>query len=324
MIWFIVFLFSLIVFAYVSVPLWSKTPLAENGLPMTGHEVSDYRDELLKIEADISSGDGDITTLTSQKRHLEKRLLASATQPSPALSESKNSWLVGIFVALIVSTFGLYLLLGSPALTHSTDTTPSSLSVPQALSQSSAESVPHENNASMDDLIAGLEKKLSDNNENPQQWGLYARSLMTVNRFEEAFLAYERTLELTDNNPNIAAELESARAFAAQQRGMQPPAQQAKIPPLTQPGPSAEDIEAAKEMTDADRAAMIQGMVDGLSERLSDKPDDPNGWVRLLRARQVLGQTEIAAKEITDMKKHYAADPDLAALILQRSGYPVQ
>lgn len=38
-------------------------------------------------------------------------------------------------------------------------------------------------------------------------------------------------------------------------------------------------------------AAAIRGMVEGLAERLQAAPDDPQGWVRLVRAWSVLGET---------------------------------
>ncbi len=38
-------------------------------------------------------------------------------------------------------------------------------------------------------------------------------------------------------------------------------------------------------------AAAIRGMVEGLAKRLEAEPDDPQGWVRLVRAWSVLGET---------------------------------
>jgi cytochrome c-type biogenesis protein CcmH len=42
----------------------------------------------------------------------------------------------------------------------------------------------------------------------------------------------------------------------------------------------------------ADMQGMIRGMVDGLAARLAANPDDPDGWVRLVRAYAVLGEAE--------------------------------
>ena len=62
------------------------------------------------------------------------------------------------------------------------------------------------------------------------------------------------------------------------------------------PGPSRADVEAAKEMTPEERDLMIRSMVQRLADRLKDNPDDGEGWARLARAYQVLGETEKAAE----------------------------
>jgi cytochrome c-type biogenesis protein CcmH len=59
-------------------------------------------------------------------------------------------------------------------------------------------------------------------------------------------------------------------------------------------GPSREQIDAAQNMTATDRQAMIRTMVDGLAEKLKDNPDDIAGWLRLGRARTVLGDKDAA------------------------------
>ena len=56
------------------------------------------------------------------------------------------------------------------------------------------------------------------------------------------------------------------------------------------PGPDAETMAAAAEMSDEDRAAMIEGMVEGLAARLAEEPGDAAGWQRLARAYEVLGR----------------------------------
>lgn len=61
------------------------------------------------------------------------------------------------------------------------------------------------------------------------------------------------------------------------------------------PGPSAPDLAAAEQIAPADRAAMIEGMVDGLAERLQAEPDDVEGWLRLIRSYVVLGRPNDAS-----------------------------
>ena len=68
-----------------------------------------------------------------------------------------------------------------------------------------------------------------------------------------------------------------------------------ELPPLAEgPGPSAEDIEAAQEMTAEDREEMIRGMVAGLSDRLATEGGTAEEWARLIGAYGVLGETDQA------------------------------
>lgn len=60
------------------------------------------------------------------------------------------------------------------------------------------------------------------------------------------------------------------------------------------PGPNADDIAAAAEMSAEDRGAMVQSMVARLAARLEDEPDDLEGWLRLANAYRVLGNTDAA------------------------------
>lgn len=76
---------------------------------------------------------------------------------------------------------------------------------------------------------------------------------------------------------------------AAQAAGIEP---DSVVPPpaaaTKPPGPDAGDMAAAQSMTPEDRAAMIEGMVTKLADRLKDEPDDLEGWMRLGRAYTVL------------------------------------
>ncbi|UWQ95515.1 c-type cytochrome biogenesis protein CcmI [Rhodobacteraceae bacterium M385] len=60
------------------------------------------------------------------------------------------------------------------------------------------------------------------------------------------------------------------------------------------PGPNADDIAAAAQMSAEDRAEMVQSMVARLAARLEDEPDDLEGWLRLANAYNVLGDLDAA------------------------------
>lgn len=59
---------------------------------------------------------------------------------------------------------------------------------------------------------------------------------------------------------------------------------------------------------DAQMAA-IRGMVDGLAARLEAQPDDPEGWVRLVRSYAVLGETQRRDAALARARARFAADP---------------
>jgi len=89
------------------------------------------------------------------------------------------------------------------------------------------------------------------------------------------------------------------------------------LKPMQPPrGPTAEQIQAAQEMTPEERAEMILAMVDGLAARLEDNPQDEQSWTRLIRARTVLGQEEKLAADKARVKEIFKDDPDAIARIL--------
>ncbi len=74
--------------------------------------------------------------------------------------------------------------------------------------------------------------------------------------------------------------------------------------------PSSEDIKAAGEMSAEDRGAMIQNMVTGLAERLSEKGGTLQEWMRLIRAYNVLGKKDQALKALKDAKENLKSNAD--------------
>ena len=56
---------------------------------------------------------------------------------------------------------------------------------------------------------------------------------------------------------------------------------------------------------------MIRGMVAGLAGRLADKPDDPAGWVRLVRSYAVLGDVARRDKALASARGRFAGRIDV-------------
>ena len=74
------------------------------------------------------------------------------------------------------------------------------------------------------------------------------------------------------------------------------------------PTPTAEQVQAVQALPQQDQQAMIRGMVDSLAAKLKANPKDPAGWVRLMRARLVLGDRAAATTAKRDALAALAGD----------------
>ena len=84
-----------------------------------------------------------------------------------------------------------------------------------------------------------------------------------------------------------------------------------ELPPLpVKRGPTQDDIEAAGRMTSEEQQAMIEGMVEGLAERLSSEGGPPEDWAKLLRALSVLGRALDALEIYKEAQVVFADHPD--------------
>ncbi|MEQ8480002.1 MAG: c-type cytochrome biogenesis protein CcmI [Hoeflea sp.] len=63
-------------------------------------------------------------------------------------------------------------------------------------------------------------------------------------------------------------------------------------------GPTQADIAAAAALSNEERGDMIRGMVASLDARLSENPDNLEGWLRLVRSYAVLGDVPAAASAL--------------------------
>lgn len=141
-------------------------------------------------------------------------------------------------------------------------------------------------------------------------------------------------IDLINSAPEGAPWAAEVRAFVvdlARERGQDISARlrpatagsPAAVPPGI-PGPTAAQVAEAGTMSPADQQAMIQGMVSGLEERLRTSPRDRDGWVRLMRARMVLGDSAAATTALRNGLRAFADSPsDQAALTEAAKGLRV-
>lgn len=69
---------------------------------------------------------------------------------------------------------------------------------------------------------------------------------------------------------------------------------------------------------------MIAGMVEGLAARLAQSPDDPDGWVRLVRAYAVMGETAKRDAAMATATARFKDQPKVLAALRQAADTPPQ
>ncbi len=75
-------------------------------------------------------------------------------------------------------------------------------------------------------------------------------------------------------------------------------------------GPSAADIDAARDMTPEERQQMIRGMVGQLSSRLAEEGGPVEDWARLISSLGVLGETDRASAIYAEAQTVFAESPE--------------
>tara|TARA_R110002020_G_scaffold10051_48_gene39068 strand:+ start:4541 stop:6058 length:1518 start_codon:yes stop_codon:yes gene_type:complete len=131
-------------------------------------------------------------------------------------------------------------------------------------------------------MVENLSQRLATEGGPPEQWAQLIRSLGVLGDTERATAILDEALTVFAGSPQ-AIDLIRAAALDA---GLEEP-------PVR--GPSAGDIDAASDLSVEARSAMIQGMVNNLSDRLSTEGGPPEQWAQLIRSLGVMGDTERAA-----------------------------
>jgi cytochrome c-type biogenesis protein CcmH len=83
------------------------------------------------------------------------------------------------------------------------------------------------------------------------------------------------------------------------------------------PGPTQEQLAAASSLSPSQQDEMVQGMVSRLANRLKANPKDADGWIRLMRARMVLGETAAAQEALRSGRAAFQGDAATQARLTQ-------
>lgn len=140
-------------------------------------------------------------------------------------------------------------------------------------------------------------------------WGLM---LMQTGRPDQAFRIWDGLLREGPEDapwiPPILAQIEELAQVAGVRY---------TVPAIGTgaPGPTAEDIESAQDMTPAERMEMIGSMVQGLSDRLATEGGTAEDWARLISSLGVLGRQKEAFEIHANAVEVFADVPEALDLI---------
>jgi cytochrome c-type biogenesis protein CcmH len=135
---------------------------------------------------------------------------------------------------------------------------------------------------------------------------------MQLERPDLAFGYWKRLVDIAPADSNWLPEVRGRIEVLAQLAGVRYNLPDARA----LPGPTADDIAAAQDLSPQDREAMIRGMVEGLSDRLATQGGSAEEWARLITALANLGETERAQAIFAESEKTFLKNPQEMTVIL--------
>jgi len=207
---------------------------------------------------------------------LDRRILALLDRPGQGEGSARLRFLaLGIVPAiLLLGGVGIYSQIGQPGyqpLTFAEYQAQQTANVPETL----------------EELVVELRTLLAaDPNPPADGYVLLARSYLRLGAVEAGLAAYETAIEISGGAEELVAERDRVIQIL-QDRSAAP-----QIDPDTKA-----NIEA---MSPDEQAEMIGNMVEGLAIRLEQDPNDLQGWMRLIRARMVMGDVAQARLDLAN------------------------
>jgi len=153
--------------------------------------------QLAELQADLDSGKLDQAAYAAARHDLERELLDELDKGAePAVQDGQSGrWAVALFVPLIpLLAVVLYQQLGAGDLLKKIETG----QVQQAKSGDGS-AAPHD----IEEVVAKLAERLSEQPDNLEGWVLLARALSRMQRFQEAANAYKQARRLAGDQPDL-------------------------------------------------------------------------------------------------------------------------
>lgn len=146
-------------------------------------------------------------------------------------------------------------------------------------------------------MVDRLAERLAERGGTAQEWAQLMSSHATLGNVagaEQALIDAIRAYPAGSDHDALIAH--ATRLGIGDSTTASPTPENFELPSTQAPGPTAEDIAAAQQMTANDRASMIEGMVQRLEDRLLADGGLAEDWLRLINAYVQLDRKDDAAR----------------------------
>ena len=187
---------------------------------------------------------------------------------------------------------------------------------PRAADMAAAASMtPEERHQMIRGMVEQLNDRLAAEGGTADEWARLISSLRMLGEDDRAKAIWtEAQGRFADFPDDLAKIRAAAEGDVPAMPGMGGPA--ASAPP-TMPGPSAQQMQDAAQMTPEERQQMIESMVNGLVERLTTEGGAAAEWARGIQALGTLGQPDRARDLYAKAQAALAGDDQALAMIAQ-------
>lgn len=321
--------------------------------PELAHEKALYAGFVADVERRLARGDIDADAAHEEQVEAARALLKASEAHDGQSVPLKPVYGLATIVLVAGLTFGVYLYLGHPSLgdqpykqrlaawTHIAKTEPDSLP-PQAMAAVLRQGVAQNGKDPAYWLFLGRIDMIAGNaydgakdyeaarNLSPQTfraWSELGEALTFVSKGaggKDAEQAFEKALELDPKDARAHFYLGNM-AVAQGQYDAGKAHFQAALDTMTADDASRPQVEqalkaaGAAQTADATTKGRIRGMVAALDAQLKASPDNPEGWARLLRSYDVLGDAAAKDAALKAMQAHYHDRPEIVADIVTKS-----
>ena len=198
------------VLIFISLLFFAPTLFKVNQLPAENYDQRNTliaRERLDELKQSLAAGDMSQADFDVARQELENNLAVDlSTQQNEQQVENSSKPAALVLIALVpVCAALLYMQLGNPdAIGKQTQAAPQ----PQ---HSAANDQPQ---ISMQEALEKLATRLKQQPDDPQGWFMLARTYMAMNRYQEAVSAYEKTIELVDEDADLLVRYADALAMS--------------------------------------------------------------------------------------------------------------